>query len=459
MKKHIFNTIKQLAVLTLILGLFSTPATASADWTDIFGGIFGGGNSNYSNSYENYDYTAQQNQGDLELSKRVRVVGQDSKYHEQRQVYSGTLVEIWIEVKNKSRYATQVVVTDELGGSTVYKAGSLSINGVATTKRGLTSGGLVLDIPAKDRSVITYLMYVCSGSNYAIRASAYAAGIGSATDAVIISTEYDYTPYGSYNHVGTCLNQQQNSTNTTSTGYSGPPITSQTTNPFGDWTGVNNSTATNPTASNPFSGWTGVNNSTPTTTTTTTSVATSNPFGDWSGVNNSAQTAYTANTVNNPFAGWTGVNNADAGAMGTMTTNTATVNSTNSAFGDWTGVNNSDTTSNPFGDWYGSSRPSTNSDPFGTWKGVNNSDSVANPFGDWTGVDNSNNSLASNSQGYTDGQSTNTRSTPRQVAAVSTQTTNFVAPTTGVSKTTPVLFAAMLTAGFLIYRKRKLIFN
>ncbi len=114
-------------------------------------------------------------------------------------------------------------------------------------------------------------------------------------------------------------------------------------------------------------------------------------------------------------------------------------------------------------------------------------DSGGNPFGNWAGVNNSN-SFSTFDSGTTNGATTNTvtsttqptatyqsnydaygyqtsATTPTTQAVATTATTPtttstyYVAPQTGVSKTAPFAFAGLLTAGFLILKKRKAIFT
>lgn len=318
------------------MGVFAFPHATEADWSDIFGdyGSYGYG----------YDYNAEQvigqHTGEIRLSKRVRRVDHDQNYHETTVVRSGELVEVWIEVKNTSDVVATVAVSDQLGGSTVYKANSLRLDG-QTTPAGLTSGNFFIEMDPDTVAIITYEIYVCGGSSSAIRANAYSPGIGSATDAVIIETEETVYSYSYSNYESTCMNQFYNPSST-AVGNSGTTLqnySSGQSNIFGDWTGVNSANATN-------------------------------------------------NTANNPFGDWTGVNNNDSGY-------------------DMRGY---------------SSTPVA----------INN---------------------ASNS---------NSSAGTRNVAAANSTPSNstyFVSPTTGVSKNAPIWFAGLLSASFIIYKKRKLIFN
>lgn len=159
-----------------------------------------------------------------------------------------------------------------------------------------------------------------------------------------------------------------------------------------------------------------------------------NPFSDWTGVNNfntaTSTTTSTSATANNPFAGWYGVNNSNTTAPTTTTT-----------------VSNS---GNPFGDWYGSSTTTS-------------TNSSANAFGDWTGVASSDNQY--DMSGYTNNSqlayadTTSSNNTVSTSEPSSSSSTYFVAPTTGVSKTAPFVFAGMLTLAFIAFRKRKLLFS
>ncbi len=443
-----FIQLISVAVITLIfLGSFTNPTEAKADFLSGILGSFGVGstgsyNGQYgSSSYGYNDGTSGEHNGDLEITKEARRIGRDDKYHDKIRVRTGELVEVRIEVKNKSSINTAAVVRDELGGSVVYVKNSL--RGVPAGSQGsLTSGGMQINVPAKTTVTIFYQFNVCGASGYVTRAYAYAANIGSATDGLLIEMEnYDNNVY--FDEVSICMNQLQN---VSATGNNNVGSTSFTSgNPFGGWTGVNNATATNSATSNPFTGWTGVNNANQTTT-----------------------------TNNNAFGTWTGVNNSD-----TVTNNST---STNSVFGTWTGVNNSGQVSNPFGDWVGGSATTNTSNDtsstnitntFGSWTGVNNSGQASNPFGDWTGTQSTSTgydasgyssgvgSMVSNNSDFTITSESSNRPIGSTVAYESTNssTTNFVAPTTGVNPWAPFSFAGLLTAGFLAFRNRKFLFN
>lgn len=402
------------------MGVSFNPGSAKAGfWEDLLGGFgVGGGatSSNYgygsygSGSYD-YNSTSAQNQGDIRISKEARRVGQGSRYHENLTVRSGDAVEILIEVENKSKNTALTTVRDELGGSVVYVKNSLRVN-EQISNDGLTSGGIQINIPAKSKISITYQINVCGASGYVVRATAYAAAIGSGTDGIIINMENQNSGYYTDN-TSLCLAQFQNNATTNVTTTSG--------------------------------------------TTTTTSSVGGSPFGTWTGVNNSTTTT----SSYNPFEGWTGVNNGNS---------TSATSTSADPFGTWTGVSNSGTTNNPFGDWATSntssgSGTSNSSDPFGVWTGVGNSEQTNNPFGDWYGTSNS----TSNDSGFdARGYSTSTTAdntamdASRPLAAASTTestSTNFVAPTTGVNPVAPFAFAGLLTAGFVIFRKRKFLFN
>lgn len=443
MNLKLLQPISAFAITLIFLGSFANPTAVKAGFFDDLLGNFGIGNGastsqygNYNQSYNN-DGTVGEHNGDLEITKEARRIGRDDKYHDKIRVRTGELVEVRIEVKNKSSITTTAVVRDELGGSVVYVKNSL--RGVPSGAQGsLTSGGMQINVPAKTVVTIFYQYNVCGASSYVTRAYAYAANIGSATDGLLIEME-NYGNSAYFDEVSICMNQFQN---------------------VGASNGNNNSGSTSFTSGNPFGGWTGVNNASATNTTTT------NPFTGWTGVNNANQST-TSN--NNAFGTWTGVNNSDA------VTNNSTL--TNSVFGTWTGVNNSGQVSNPFGDWTGSNTSTSNSnssgnssDTFGTWTGVNNSGQVSNPFGDWTGTQST--STGYNASGYTSDSSNaiamNSTSTSESsnrpvgntVAYESTSTsTNFVAPTTGVNPWAPFGFAGLLTAGFLAFRNRKFLFN
>lgn len=564
-----FHKFSAIAITLVFLSVFANPTPANAGWDDILG-AFGIGNGS-SNSSSYYDGTAQQSDGDLELSKRARRIGRDQEYHESINVRSGELVEVRIEIKNKSNQIANTVVRDELGGSVVYVKNSLSVNGQSSAG-GLTSGGLQMNIPAKSTYTIWYRINVCGASGYVTRASAYAAAIGSATDGIAITMENQNSSFY-YNDVSTCLNQFQsansggtnsgtpafygnplqgwtgvnNSTNASTSnpftgwtgvnnnsgsasynpfeGWSGVNNASShiaSNNPFSGWVGVNNSNGTSAVANNPFGGWSGVNNATTTSSSanpftgwtgvnnSTNTSTSNNPFTGWSGVNNFTQTS---STTNNPFTGWSGVNNSTSTTTGSnpfagwtgVDNGNSNVATTNSPFGSWNGVSNStdsSITSNPFAGWNGvnnsdAARASNTNDIFGTWNGVSNSDSINNPFGDWTGVNNadgtygnSNNTtdifgtwngvgnsdqtsnpfgdwygVASTDSGFdASGYQNNNSGTGSMVLAASTDNSNstaprFVAPTTGVDKVAPFGFAALLTAAFIMFKKRKLLFN
>lgn len=393
---------KYLLILPLFMGVFTYANQAQAiDW----GGILGGNTDQYTsgsglgglwgnaNSYD-YNSTSEQHTGDIRLKKQVRRVTQDQDYHETTTLRSGGEVEIRLEVRNTSNTAAIVTVTDQLGGSVVYKKDSLRLNGQPAAA-GLTSSGMRLNMAGKSTGVITYNIYVCSGSNSVIRANAYAPGIGSATDGVIIQTpDTQFTNSYSGNDVAVCLNQFQNN----SAGqYGSAPSTTSAGNPFGDWTGVNNASSTTTQTNNPFAGWTGVNNS------------------------NAA-----SSTVNNPFGDWAGMNNSNPSTT---------------------------QTNNPFGDWYGANSNSAQSNPFGDWAGVNSTSGY-----DMRGY--TNNTVAYNSSSIN--SALNSSAGTRSVSysdATPTTTTTYVAPTTGVNKFAPLLFAGFITAAFLIYKKRTLIFS
>lgn len=401
MKTRILNILKIATILPLIMGVFGFPNATQADWTEIFGGA--GSYNNYGYGYDyNQDETVGQHLGDIRLSKRVRREAVDQDYHETTVIRSGELVEVWIEVKNTSNETVTVAVSDQLDGGMVYKANSIRLDG-QPTEPGLTSGNFYIEMGPKSVAIITYEVYACSGSGSAIRATAYSPGIGSATDAVIIESEDSYYTNSYYSYESTCMSQFYNSysSNNSNAGQAGT---------FGTWTGVNNANAVNNSASNPFGDWTGVNNANsnqPSTVTTTPNSATNNPFADWTGVNNANGSNSNAN---NPFGDWTGVNNANGYSNG-------------------------------------------NNSPFGNWTGVNNADSTTNPFGDWTGVNNSNSGY--DMRGYSTAGSVNgTRN-----SNVAGSQTYYVAPTTGVNKTAPLWFAGLVAAAFLLYKKRKFIFN
>lgn len=509
-------------MLTLsLLGVFAIPAKASADYSlssilSIFGintGYYGytsGGSSSYNS-------TSGQHQGDIEVIKQVKDLTTGSGFKESITVRSGSRVQISIEVKNKSNVDTNVVVTDEVEGNTVYVNNSLSLGGTPISGS-LTSGGVTIFVPRKSDTSLYYELNVCSASGNAQHAYAYAPAIGAAVDAIKISTEQGLNNYS--NFVSTCMSSFQQtsySANTTLTypTYSYPTYTNTGTtapvvysNPFGDWTGVNNSTSTTTTSnvstsSNPFAGWTGVNNANSTTSTSsnpfgtwtgvnnsssTTTATSSNPFGTWTGVNNATSAPTTTSTSNNPFGDWTGVSNSNvttsaaatssANPFGTWTgTNNATAPAQTSSttggnpFGDWTGVNSDVSSTNPFGEWHGVNSDYYSSDnPMGIWTGVNPTDPYSNEanngngLGDWTGVGPSEAKYDAN--GYTEdawtgvspkdsyaGVNSNVDTTASSAQPVR------VAPTTGVNQTAPFVFAGLLTLAFLAYRNRKLLFN
>jgi hypothetical protein len=168
-----------------------------------------------------------------------------------------------------------------------------------------------------------------------------------------------------------------------------------------------------------------------------------NQFQNLTNTGSVNQTTYNStNSINsnpnNPFGNWTGVNNATSGTNSTTNTNPTT----NNPFGGWTGVQNNGTAG-------------TASNPFGEWTGVQNSESVTNPFGDWTGVSNSGYDM----RGYTTSSTAQTNTVSRATIDDSALTTYFVAPTTGVNKMAPLWFAGLLTVGFVLFKKRKLIFT
>ncbi len=414
-----FESTRKTLVISLIflmnMGLFVMPIKAQANWTNILGtfGIGTGSNSGqFGNStYSDPNSTRAQSSGDIKISKEVRQVG-NSKYHDKITVRSGALVEVMIEVRNtSSKHNADTIIRDELGGSMVYSQNTLRVNG-QTGQSGLTSNGLRINIPSKGKVLITYQMYVCGSTGYAIRAYASAPAVGAATDAIIINTESFNVGY--YDDSYLCVSQYQSGNSSTSSNTA-----AVTGNPFSDWTGVNNSNSS----------------------------ATANSTSNASAVSN------------NPFEGWTGVNNLDSASANTARNNSASAITPNNPFSDWTGVQNNAAT-NPFGDWYGSDNSQTTTNPFGDWYGSNGNGNN-NPFGDWTGV--SGNDSGFDSRGY----STTSSSVDRAVAYNSGTSyanyapaqTNFVAPNTGVDKFAPFVFAGLLTAAFIIYRKRQLLFN
>lgn len=428
-------------IFLMFMSVFAVPTQAKADWTDLLGqfGIGGYGQNNSNSGNFDYNSTSAQSDGDIKIIKEVKRIGQDDNYHDDIEVRSGALVEVWIEVKNTSSAIANTTVRDEIGGSMVYVKNSLRVNN-QTAQAGLTSGGLRLAIPAKSKLTIIYRMNVCGSSSNALRAYAYAAGIGAATDAIIIETEH-FSVNG-YDETSLCISQFQNPTgsNANTNTYNG-----NSGNPFGDWTGVNNSSGI--TANNPFAGWTGVNNS------TATSATANNPFGDWTGVNNS-NTTPSASSTNNPFGDWTGVNNSSS----TGTT------PTNNPFGDWRGVNNSGVNT------------AVSNNAFGEWTGVSSNQTSANPFGDWTGVQSTGNTVSDyDMSGYSNNQADTSvtsnlavrsnivyadyAATPIADASSTRTPTYFVAPTTGVNSAAPFVFAGLLAAAFMIFRNRKLLFT
>ena len=353
-------------------------------------------------------------------------------------------MEILIEVENKSKSTALTTIRDELGGSVVYVKNSLRVNG-QVSNGGLTSGGIQINIPAKSKIAIVYQINVCGASGYVVRATAYTAAIGSGSDGIIINMENQNSGYYSDN-TSLCLAQFQNNGVTTTPGTAATTY-SGSGNAFGTWTGVNNSGVT----SNPFGDWATTNASANPNTTTN-----SDPFGTWTGVNNSTSTS----SSYNPFEGWTGVNNGNS---------TSAASSSGDPFGTWTGVSNGGTTNNPFGDWATSNAAAnsntTSSDPFGTWTGVGNSDQTSNPFGDWYGTSGStSNDSGFDARGYSMATTADNTAmdTSRPLAAASateSTPTNFVAPTTGVNPVAPFAFAGLITAGFVMFRKRKFLFN
>jgi hypothetical protein len=436
------------AVIALvIMGVFVMPTPADAAFWDSLLGTFGISSSTYGGYGDStsYNSTGSQHQGDLEISKKVRRVNKDQDYHEQVTVRSGDLVEVWIEVKNNSKNSASITVTDEVDSNSVYVKNSLRV-GVPSTGQ-LTSDGLKFTLAPKSKMTLTYQENICGASGYAVHASAYAPSVGSASDATIIQMEdsNSYT-YNSSNNISLCLNQF-NGNGQTNPSLAGPSFN------------YNDVTSAPSLVSNPFVDW-----QTYTTASSGAVTTNSNPFGEWTGVNN----ATSASTESNPFAGWTGVNNSNGSASTTPSTEY-------NSFGDWTGVSNSSPVTvnegDPFGDWtkYASSGSSAaNGDSFGTWTGSTNQSTNTDPFGDWASY--ANNGVAYtddgfNSTGYTDqsvgSASVNQAAAPTALASTSSTTpaTNFVAPTTGVNKSAPLVFAAILTGLFLVFKKRAWLFN
>lgn len=437
------NLVRNLVVVitTLsLLGSFAIPTAASAaDIGSILasigignGSVYGSATyNNYYSSNNSYNDLSSHSQGDIRLSKQVRDTSKGSGFHESITVRSGALVQVWIQVKNQSKYNADTYVSDQITGSSVYVPNSLAVNGTATAGS-LTSGGLHILLGPKSNIIITYSIRVCSDYGYAARATAYSAAIGSATDATAIKTEQFQTYGSNIDFTSTCLNSFQQTSSS-----SGSTTNASSSNPFGNWTGVNSNTTT--ATNNPFGNWTGVNSN-------TSSSTQSNPFGGWTGVNSNSSSS----TSSNPFGDWNGVNSNSSS------------NSSN-PFGNWTGVNSNTTnnySSNPFGDWSGVNSNSTSNsslNPFGDWSGVNsNSNSNTNSFGDWNGVN------SYTASGYTANNNMVASADSSNFAAQSYSApseTYYVAPTTGVDKFAPIWFASLLTLTFLAYRKRKLIFG
>lgn len=462
-KSNLFSKLAAITLTLSLLGVFAIPSQArAADVNSILTGLGINtgtyGSQSYYGSATNYNSTSGQHEGDIEVIKQVKDLTKGTGFKESITIRSGSKVQISIEVKNNSKYDTDVIVTDEIGGSSVFVNNSLSLAGRPITGS-LTSGGVTIRVPKKSDISLYYELNVCSDSGYIARAYAYAPGIGSAVDGIRITTEDTVNGYS--NFVSTCLSsfQQVNySSNSSNANYS---------NPFGTWTGVNNSSSTS-FSSNPFSGWTGVNNSSSNYSTS------SNPFGDWSGVNNSNSTV---NTSTNPFGTWTGVNNANTTASSSsnpfgdwsgVNNSGNSYNTNTNPFGTWTGVNNANSNSsssvNPFGEWTGvNSNGSNSNNPFGNWSGVNSTDSQSsagsssNPFGDWSGVQSS--STQYTASGYSDATVADNSAQSTSNTSNSATTPYRVAPTTGADKTTPFIFAGLLTAAFVGYKKRKLLFN
>jgi hypothetical protein len=342
------STRKIVSFLTISLtfmGVFALPGSALAE-TGWYGSSYGYGYNNYGYNNYSYDPTDDQHTGEIQLNKKVRDVTRNQGYGENITVRSGSLVEVRIEVKNKSSRTNAVMtVQDEISGNMVYVPNSIRLNS-QSTQAGLTSGNFRINLAANSTAWITYQMYVCGSSGYAMRATAYAAGLGSGTDAVIVNTEYQ--PYGQYDHTYTCMNQFQTQQNSGSSSANATTTGNTSAGIFGTWTGVNNSQAISQTVNNPFGDWTGVSSSTA-----------------------SASTSANTQIGHTPGSHSAGYSN-----------NSAINNSSNNIFGTWTGVNNSQAVSNPFGDWTGVSASGNN-----------------NPFGDWTGV--SGTSATGSAAGYT----------------------------------------------------------
>ncbi len=176
------------------------------------------------------------------------------------------------------------------------------------------------------------------------------------------------------------------------------------------------------------------------------------PFGYWYGVDN-------MNDDYNPFGTWTGVNN-----MGR--------DYENEFFGHWYGVNNTDEfINNPMGTWYGVNNMDRDYNPFGSWSGVNNMSGDYNPFGTWSGVNNMDSQKFSNTPSGVDAYGYQTVARPRvksYQSAVAYEeyptmaqntTTHFVAPRTGVSTTTALVFAGWLTLISALILKRRQVIN
>lgn len=390
--KSVFTAV---AILLTLLSFFAKPAPVKAGFLDDLLGL-------NNNSYSSYNPTNAQNNGDIKVYKQVRNLTSNSWSHSSISVRSGSLLEVEIEVKNTStKYSANVVIHDQIFGNMIYVKDSLRVNGQPSAV-GLTTNGLVINMPNKSRVIITYQIYACGSSGSAMQASAYAPGVGAGNDAIVVTTDTLYS--NQYDNTSVCISQLSGQGTSNSGNYGSSSLNSSNSNPFGEWTGVNNanlglssqSSVTTSVNQNSFGTWTGVGNSN-------------------SGLGNSNQSGSVSNP--NPFGTWTGVNNTDSVAQSSNSSS-----SSNNSFGDWTGVDNS------------------------------NSTTSTNPFGTWEGVDSSYNASTNSDYGTTTvayGQSSNSQ----------TGTTYYVAPTTGVNTTAPYIFAGLFTAGFLMFKKRKLIFN
>lgn len=436
----IWNKIFYIFLFTVVLAntmFFAFPKKSQAfDWGSILGSLgglgiggeasgsygigsgYGYGTSSYNNSIKDA-----QNFGDIKISKEVRVEGQ-SKFHDEISVRTGSQVQIMIEVKNtSSKYEAQVVVRDELPSGMIAIPDSLSLND-KYIPWSLNTTGVRFSIPPKNKSLLLYRAYVCSSYRTVARAYASASGIGSATDGIVMNVGFDNNSgYGSSNYgyygfseYSDCTAQVQqilgtnNSSNTSSgdilAGWDAPQTGSQSSSDIlAGWDAPKNGQQSN---TDILAGWTNGNSSTST-------------------------------TGNDVLAGWTASNTTNG------------VNSNSDILAGWDATQNgSNTNTNVLAGWTASNV--NHSENYGIGASRNYDSSGYELMSGW---DATNKGTNFNSSGFNLASSSgieNQAYTPYRVA-----------PTTGVNKLMPIIFAGLLTLLAVIttvlFKKRHLLFN